>query len=70
MRELGRERFRLELAVAALKKAGCAVDKFPTEYVNAAVATCEGKIKRFGELAAYAGFYFSEQAEIDPAPAA
>ncbi len=39
-------------------------------YVDAALATCEGKIKRFGELPAYAGFYFTDEAQIDPALAA
>jgi glutamyl-tRNA synthetase len=66
---MSRERFR-QLATAALKRAGCNLDHYPPDYVNAALATCEGKIKRFGELAAYAGFYFADEARIDPALAA
>jgi glutamyl-tRNA synthetase len=69
VREMSRERFR-QLATAALKRAGCNLDHYPPDYVNAALATCEGKIKRFGELAAYAGFYFADEARIDPALAA
>lgn len=69
VREMSRERFR-QLATAALKRAGCNLDQYPPDYVNAALATCEGKIKRFGELAAYAGFYFTDEARIDPALAA
>ncbi|HEX3988125.1 MAG TPA: glutamate--tRNA ligase family protein [Verrucomicrobiae bacterium] len=65
-REMDRERFR-KMAIDALKRAGCGVENFPAEYVNAAVATCEGKIKRFSELPAYAGFYFVDQIQIDPA---
>jgi glutamyl-tRNA synthetase len=59
IREMGRERFR-QLATDALKVAGCKLDQYPQNYVNAAIATCEGKIKRFGELADYARFYFEE----------
>jgi glutamyl-tRNA synthetase len=68
-REMDRERFR-KLAIDALKRGGCGVENYPAEYVSAAVATCEGKIKRFSELPAYAGFYFADQIQIDPALAA
>jgi glutamyl-tRNA synthetase len=37
--------------------------------VQAALETCKGKIKLFGELPAYAGFYFKEEIEYDPAAA-
>jgi glutamyl-tRNA synthetase len=65
VREMSRERFR-QLALDALKAAGCKVDQFPENYVSAALATCEGKIKRFGELPDYAGFYFADALEINP----
>ena len=58
------------MGAAAFRRAGCrlvAVTRPPT---SAALATCQGKIKRFGELASYAGFYFSEEVRIDPAAAA
>jgi glutamyl-tRNA synthetase len=69
VREMSRDRFQ-QLGLAALKRAGCNVDQYPPAYVNAALATCEGKIKRFGELADYAGFYFAAEPQIDPALAA
>ncbi len=69
LRELNPDRFR-ELGIAALKRAGCNLGAYPERYVAAALATCHGKIKRFGDLAAYAGFYFSEEVKIDPAAAA
>jgi glutamyl-tRNA synthetase len=69
VREMSRESFR-QFATAALKRAGCNLDKFSPDYVNAAIATCEGKIKSFGELPAYAGFYFADEVSIDLALAA
>jgi glutamyl-tRNA synthetase len=69
LRELNASRF-IELGAAALKRAGCNLDAYPPNYVTAALATCQGKIKRFGDLAAYAGFYFSDQVKIDPVAAA
>jgi glutamyl-tRNA synthetase len=68
LRELSAERFR-ELGAAALRRAGCQVDSYPEAYVTAALATCQGKIKRFGDLPAYAGFYFTDEVKIDPAAA-
>jgi glutamyl-tRNA synthetase len=69
IREMSDDRFR-ELGVAALRRAGYDVDKFAPNYLKAALATCKGKIKRFGELGAYAGFYFIEEIKIDAAAAA
>jgi len=68
LRELSPERFR-ELGAAALRRAGCKLDAFPADYVAAALATCQGKIKRFSDLAPYAGFYFTDVVNIDPAAA-
>jgi glutamyl-tRNA synthetase len=65
IREMGEDRFR-ELAVAALLRAGLPVNTYPPDYARAALATCRGKIKRFGDLPAYAGFYFKEEVPIDP----
>ena len=36
-----------------------------TEYVRAAAGDCKGKVKRLGELPAYAGFYFVDEVKID-----
>jgi glutamyl-tRNA synthetase len=69
LRELSPDRFQ-ELGGAALRRAGCKLDAYPPAYVAAALATCQGKIKRFGDLAAYAGFYFANEVKIDPATAA
>ena len=69
IREMGEERFG-ELGAQALARAGLPVQAYPAEYVRAALATCRGKIKRFGDLAAYAGFYFAEELRMDPAAAA
>lgn len=66
IREMGEERFR-DLGVEALIRAGYKVHDYSADYVNAAMATCRGKIKRFGELAAYGGFYFAEEVKFEPA---
>lgn len=68
IREMTSERFE-ELGVAALRRAGHNMDGYAPEYVRAALATCKGKIKRFGELAPYAGFYFTDDVKIDSATA-
>jgi glutamyl-tRNA synthetase len=66
IREMGDDRFR-ELGIDALRRAGYPMDNYSPEYLKAALDTCKGKIKRFGELAAYAGFYFTEELNLDPA---
>jgi len=66
IREMGEERFR-ELGTQALLRAGLPVNTYSPEYARAALATCGGKIKRFADLPAYAGFYFTEEVLIDPA---
>ncbi len=65
LREMSDERF-YEQAVHALGRAGLDTNKYPLDYVKAALDTCKGKIKLFGELPAYAGFYFREEIEYDP----
>ena len=66
VRELGDERL-CELSAEALTRAGLDLNKYPAEYVKAALGTCKGKFKLFGELPAYASFYFKEEIEYDPA---
>jgi glutamyl-tRNA synthetase len=68
VRELSDERLQ-ELCVEALSRAGLKVKDYPAAYVKAALETCKGKFKLFGELPAYAGFYFKEEIEYDPAAA-
>jgi glutamyl-tRNA synthetase len=69
LRELDGERF-YELSIRALRGAGLPIDKFPAEYVKAALDTCQGKVKAFSELPAYAGFYFTDEIQYDPEAAA
>jgi len=64
-RELPDDRF-YELSVHALAKKGIDTNKFDVHYVKAALDTCKGKIKTFGELPAYAGFYFRDEVTYDP----
>jgi len=68
VRELGDDRL-YELSAEALTRAGLDLTKYPAEYVKAALETCKGKFKLFGELPAYAGFYFKEEIEYDPVAA-
>ncbi len=68
VRELSDDRF-YALCTEALLRAGAELGKYPADYVKAALETCKGKIKLFGELPAYAGFYFREEVEYDPAAA-
>jgi len=65
IREMSDDRFH-ELCIHALTKAGLDPDRYPLEYVKAALDTCKGKFKLFGELAGYAGFYFQEVTDYDP----
>lgn len=55
-----------ELGVHALSHAGYDPNAWPLEYVKAALDTCRGKLKTFGELPGYAGFYFREEVVFDP----
>src|SRR5580765_1606877 len=65
VREMGDERF-YELSIHALARAGIETNGYPSAYVRAALDTCKGKFKMFGELPAYAGFYFKDQIDFDP----
>src|SRR6184192_1803178 len=64
-RELSDAEF-YDLAVARLKSSGVKLDKFPEEYVRAALQTCKGKINTFDELPAYCGFYFTDDVDYNP----
>lgn len=65
LRELTDDRF-VEVAVAAFKRAGYALDQYPPEYVRAAIMTCKGKVRVPAELDQYAGFYFKDRLDYDP----
>jgi len=54
-----------ELAVHALAHAGIDTNRYPLNYVKAALDTCKEKIDLFAELPAFAGFYFTEELTYD-----
>ena len=64
IREMEAERFN-ELSIHALARAGFDTNQYSLEYVKAALDTCKGKFKLFGELPVYAGFYFTDKFEYD-----
>jgi glutamyl-tRNA synthetase len=64
-RELSEAEF-YERAVATLRASGLNLDKFPTDYLRAAIETCKGKINVFDELPAYCGFYFKDETAYNP----
>ncbi|HTL57935.1 MAG TPA: glutamate--tRNA ligase family protein [Candidatus Limnocylindrales bacterium] len=65
LREMADDRF-YELSLRTLARAGLDSSKYPVAYVKAALDTCKGKFKLFGELPAYAGFYFRDEIQYDP----
>ena len=69
LREMGGDRFELH-AKNALTRAGFDLSTFSPKYIHDALDTCQGKVKKFSELPAYAGFYFHDDVRIDAAAAA
>jgi glutamyl-tRNA synthetase len=65
IREMKDDRF-YEQSVHALARAGFDTNRYPTDYVRAALDTCKGKFRLFSELPGYAGFYFTDKVEYDP----
>ena len=66
VRELSDEEFQTHGA-EALQRGGCALGNYSASYLKAALDTCKGKVKKFGELPAYAGFYFTDDVKLDAA---
>jgi glutamyl-tRNA synthetase len=64
IRDMSEDRF-YELSIHALSRAGFDTNKFSVDYVKAALDTCKGKFKLFGELPGYAGFYFTDEVLYD-----
>ena len=62
LRELPMERYR-----ALAEKAGVALAGKDVDYVNAALATCQEKVKQLGDLHAFSAFYFEEDYPVDTA---
>jgi len=65
IREMNDDRF-YDLSIHALSAAAVDTHKYEPGYVKAALDTCKGKFKLFGELPAYAGFYFKDDITWDP----
>jgi glutamyl-tRNA synthetase len=63
LRELPAERFQ-EHGRLALERSGIDLTAWPTDYVQRALSTCEGKVKMVSELPTYAGFYFAEDIRL------
>jgi glutamyl-tRNA synthetase len=53
-------------ALRALEGAGINASQHPTEYIDAALATCREKIKVFADLPPFADFYFLEDFAYEP----
>jgi glutamyl-tRNA synthetase len=68
LREVSDEEF-FRHGTEALKRGGCAIENYSTEYVRATLVTCKGKVKKYSELPAYAGFYFTDEMKLDAAAA-
>jgi glutamyl/glutaminyl-tRNA synthetase len=64
IREMNDDRF-YELSIHALARAGLDTNKYPVAYTKAALDTCKGKFKLFGELPGYSGFYFTDELQYD-----
>jgi glutamyl-tRNA synthetase len=64
LRELPHDRFQTQ-AAQAMARGGIDTSRFPPDFVKAALDTCHGKIKLFGEIVAYAGFYFRDDVTCD-----
>jgi glutamyl-tRNA synthetase len=62
LRNLPMPRYR-ELAA----QAGVPLDGYDNEYVDAALATCQEKVKQISELPAFSAFYFSDEFPLDAA---
>jgi glutamyl-tRNA synthetase len=68
LREVSDEEFRRHGA-EALRRGGCAIENYSAEYLRAALDTCKGKVKKYSELPAYAGFYFTDDVRVEAAAA-
>ena len=52
-------------ALEQLKSAKISTSDFKNSYIEAAVATCNDKIKNLNDFAAYIGFYFQQEVSFD-----
>src|SRR5579859_2154587 len=65
IREMTLDRFH-ELSVHALGRVGIDTNRYPLEYVKAALDTCKAKVKQFSEVKTFADFYFKDTVEFTP----
>jgi glutamyl-tRNA synthetase len=63
MKRLEPPAFR-EGALAVLEREGIHADGFDVNYIDAALATCREKVKRFADVPPFVDFYFQEPAPI------
>jgi glutamyl-tRNA synthetase len=66
MREVSDAEFQARGA-EAFRSGGCALENYSADYLKAALDTCKGKVKKFSDLPAYAGFYFHDDVKLDAA---
>ncbi|HEY0551092.1 MAG TPA: glutamate--tRNA ligase family protein [Verrucomicrobiae bacterium] len=66
MREVSDAEFQSRGA-EAFRRGGCALENYSADYLEAALDTCKGKVKKFSELPAYAGFYFHDDVKLNAA---
>ena len=60
----------LDSIPAAAAEAGVDFGECDEEYLHAALATCQDKVKQIGDLAAFCSFYFTDDFEYDEPMAA
>ncbi len=66
LREVSDAEFQAR-AAEAFRRGGCAVENYSADYLKAAIDTCKGKVKKFSDLPAYAGFYFHDDVKLEAA---
>ena len=64
IRAMPEEDFK-DRALEQLKSANINTSDFKNSYIEAAVATCNDKIKNLNDFAAYIGFYFQQEVSFD-----
>jgi glutamyl-tRNA synthetase len=64
IRSMEKERYH-KLGIEALQKAGVDVSAYPPQYVNAALDTCQEKVKLFTDIPAFIDFYFRDVTDYD-----
>ncbi len=65
IRDMTLNRFH-ELSVHAFGRIGIDTNRYPLEYVKAALDTCKAKVKQFSEVKTFADFYFKDAVEFAP----